>query len=438
MHMPQGTTTTTATVTVTPARLLPATAPVGGDPGLGRASSHRLDYTFPALEETSGSQRGVSQETRTAPAHSLTTSVVGTSEARMGGPEAGRAELASVSALDIPGKYLVDRAASPEVTPMMVFESVVTDAEVTSASLANSFETLAEKHGFATATLSTPTLTKIQTPTTVSSPPPGWQERSPALPDMPIWALGILVGLLSFCFVAAIILFLANFPASFSCLRRRHKHQTATYHPLREHELDELDTAAFATSTSPSSGGAAARKRKAQNLSVDTSARYRGLGIAIPGSGSNLSTSASSPNLSSPSPHDEESLLQPHTGHRHPAWRHAITAPLPTIATFSPRARAEDLETGTYHQRHPCRRHSAQERGDEFFTPCSLYDTAAELEEVQQQQVGWVGRLSGRMEDVAGRLARMMYEGVREGGEEEGLVLPIQSGQRERVGGRGG
>ncbi|KAF2769798.1 hypothetical protein EJ03DRAFT_351062 [Teratosphaeria nubilosa] len=416
MRIPRGTTTTTTTITVTPAQL-PATAPVGGEFGVMRGvegvSSHSVDYTFPSLQETSGARRGVSEEARTASAHWLCTSVAATREPQMAGLKTGEAELDAVPALGIPRKYLVKRAANSEVAPEMDLVGVGRGVELTSASLANSFETQTAQHGFATAVRSSPTLTTMQNPPTISAPPPRWQERTPSLPDMPIWALGILAGFLSFGFVAAIILFLANFPSSFNF------HRAAPYSLLREQELDEIHTAAFATSTSPSSGGAARMRKKARNLSVDTSAQYRGLGIAIPGSGSNLSTSASSPNLST---YDEESLLRPpYTSTA--AWRtHAITAPLPTI---SARARSEDLETGVYHHA----------RSEEFFTPASLYDTAAELEEVQQQQhVSWVERLSGRMEGVAGRLARMMYDGVREGGEEEGLVLPIRSGGREKAG----
>lgn len=282
------------------------------------------------------------------------------------------------------------------------------------------------------------------------------------LPDMPEWAVGLMAGLLAFGLVIAIVLYLANFPPTFTWVHRLLRQRIKTrygYARLWDGGAEEPDgdgrnmSSGASSSTTDSDGsgsatafavnGANATRRRRTSLVVDTSARYTGLGIAMAlGDGV---TERSEPRTATGQrrrSYDEEAMrlrrLKPRSSPVRTAWA-ALTAPLPSVSLFGRRSpttvargphtsatpataehdsrgwRDSELDSGTDYATSPYTRYPVQ---DPLYGP----ETSAEID-------GLFGRLGSGIGSVAGKLAVLFHEPVE--GAEEGLLLAVKDCERE-------
>ncbi|TKA66519.1 hypothetical protein B0A55_09392 [Friedmanniomyces simplex] len=297
--------------------------------------------------------------------------------------------------------------------------------------------------------------------------------RGNELPEMPAWIIGLLAGLLSFGFIVAVALYLANYPPEWAWLRSIQapplQRTSKGYTKLNEKDEDEaheppgrktpyLHSAELATglgisyassSTAKGGGGLAARRRK--NLSVDTSATYGGLRIAMPGSAYYDEVNAKKREQQGRQQqrrrrrsYDEEKLR-----HREPpplsparfAWE-ALTAPIPGIATFSAMfvgggggggGGRKSLGDGglKYYEREPGLKSGTYTPGSGLETGTEPFGTPAEVS-VPDDRIGNVfHRIGESVEHAAEKLGKVLSD-VVDGNAEEGLLLPVRDSERGR------
>jgi len=339
----------------------------------------------------------------------------------------------ATAAAAIPSKFLVEKQAFPAANG---FYPIVRSSEATTAEMSMGV-TASTKSAIASKTAHMSTAAKFHDD----------------LPTPPEWLVGLSAGLLAFGLAVAVVLYLANFPPTFSWIHKIWKQRTRRYGGYRAiegHDSDEphsrrqrkkgsrdLGSAGYSTATEHSGSN---RKPHKKDLSINTSARYTGLGIAIPG---DLQTGEM---LRRQQKYDEEALRMRRSRSNSPvkaAWA-AVTAPLPSISHFgqnvynavyggAPHTTA--LTSAPYQ---PYDEEAAVEYSptDYDFTPETAYHPALQYlqsplygPETKAEADGFFERVGGGMEHVAGRTARVFHDGVQ--GAEEGLLLHVKESERE-------
>lgn len=255
-------------------------------------------------------------------------------------------------------------------------------------------------------------------------------------PEIPTWVLGMLVGALTFLFVIAIVLFLAQFPPRLGWLRDIKHKWLAGYTRLsqEDHELKEGlvggRSSAVASSTSRSRGGL---KKRRPTLSIDTGVgtAYDGLGVVVPNEGDADTEGDWYTALQTRHSYDEEALCMPRRSPVALNWQ-SLTAPLPSIQTFGgSRGDSGDVEsTSDIDAEAILSSRSAPPTiaTPNFFRYVSQFDCDDDGDYLGS---ALLKRVNEGIYTAADKLSRAFYDQVNR--PEEGLLLPVREGERERV-----
>ncbi|KAK4541071.1 hypothetical protein LTR36_008296 [Oleoguttula mirabilis] len=339
----------------------------------------------------------------------------------------------------IPSKFLLETQAFPADG----FYSITRSSEATAAITIN---TTSDAELVAAAPLDT-------------APTPTSAKFRDDLPDMPEWAVGLMAGLLAFALVVTVILYLANFPPTFTWIDRILRQRMKTRYGYArvggdddDNDGDDSDGSRRAKgrrasvddsdgcyATSSATKGSSTRRRN--SLIVDTSAQYTGLGIALPGDEQTMLRKRRRS-------YDEEAMrmrrLKPNSSPVKTAWA-ALTAPLPSVSLFGHSVSESFLTRGPHtaavgggYARKDRDMEDGVSPGLETDASTSDYATSPYKRSAQDPLYGpetsaeidgLFGRLGSGMEHAVGRLAQAFHDQV--GSAEEGLVLPVKDCERE-------
>ncbi|KAK5120868.1 hypothetical protein LTR85_005935 [Meristemomyces frigidus] len=271
------------------------------------------------------------------------------------------------------------------------------------------------------------------------------------LPDMPEWAVGLLGGLLAFGLVITVVLYLANFPPTFTWMHKLLQQRMKTRDGYTQMGGgDDSDgrsrsrtKAGFSAEDSDGcyaiSSAIRGSTRRRKSLVVDTSAQYTGLGVALPGDEQTMLRKRRRS-------YDEEAMrlrrLKPKSSPVRTAWA-ALTAPVPSVSLFG-HNRSETLASGPHTAMPGGYAHMERDMEDGVAagldSDASMSDYATSPykrsaqdpmygPETNAEMDGLSTRIGSGVEYAAGRLARAFHDQVDSA--EDGLLSLVRNHERE-------
>lgn len=252
-----------------------------------------------------------------------------------------------------------------------------------------------------------------------------------SLPELPNWILHLLAGTLSFLLVVAVLLFVAQFPPRLGWLTKIKRWKRPGYEKICQDEPDFGFDPFYGMSSAVASAwenhesderakSDGPRRRRPKNLSIDTGLASRGLGIAVPGDEDVRRTPRKRQSF------DEEALRMRPKSPARVLWE-SFTAPLPSVQIFTGGQKQTEpiedyVETGLYSAP------SVQVSTPDVFDIKSRYYKHGDVEPPGS---ALLKKINGGIYHVADKLSRTFYDQVTE--PEEGLLLPVHNGDREKL-----